>query len=225
MYAAFKSYDILCIEHDEATRDALVECLRQFFHRVYSANSCEKGYDLYLAHKPHVILSDIHVKNNASKKMIEKIRKNDFSTIIIVSNANYDEHFLQGLINLQINHYMFKSTHQDNLLLSIKKAFGDRLLENITFSKELYFDMKKRELIYNENTIFLRKREKEFLLLLFRNKNRTTSYFEIEEALWADREMSKNALKTFINELRKKLPFNFIENIMQEGYRLNLKNA
>lgn len=225
MYAAFKSYDILCIEHDEATRDALVECLRQFFHRVYSANSCEKGYDLYLEHKPHVILSDIHVKNNASKKMIEKIRKNDFSTIIIVSNANYDEHFLQGLINLQINHYMFKSTHQDNLLLSIKKAFGDRLLENITFSKELYFDMKKRELIYNENTIFLRKREKEFLLLLFRNKNRTTSYFEIEETLWADREMSKNALKTFINELRKKLPFNFIENIMQEGYRLNLKNA
>ena len=32
--------------------------------------------------------------------------------------------------------------------------------------------------------------------------------------------MTQDALKTFIKELRKKLPVNIIENIIQEGYKL-----
>lgn len=32
--------------------------------------------------------------------------------------------------------------------------------------------------------------------------------------------MSENALKTFIKELRQKLPIDIIENIKQEGYML-----
>lgn len=223
MYKAFKAYDILCIGHDVSIRKSLISCLEKFFQHVYYSDNYQDGYDLYLELKPHIILCDVQLEND-SKKMIEKIRKTDFSTIIIISNANYNEKFLQGLINLHINHYMFKSTEQENLLLSIKKAFGDKLFSNIKFTNNLCFDMETKELIYNDKIIELRKREKDFIMLLCQSKNYKASYFEIEENLWQDKEMSKNALKTFINEIRKKLPFNFIVNIMQEGYKLEFSN-
>lgn len=222
LYSEFKQYDLLCIEHNDKIRKELETCLKKFFNNLYLASNCEDGYDLYLEYKPKVILSDIQTKNETSKKMIEKIRKKDFSTLIIISNANYDENFLKGLINLQINHFIFKGVEQNNLLLSIKKAFGDKLYENIVFQKNFYFDIKKRELIFNNEIIPLRKREKDFLLLLYKNRTSTTLYFEIEQELWSEKEMSKNALKTFINEFRKKLPYNFIETVFQEGYKLKL---
>ncbi len=220
IYSLFKNYDILCVEHDEKRIEELFLSLKDFFRDIYMSDNCEDAYDLYIEYKPQIILSDIQIKDNTSKKMIEKIRKTDLSTLIIVSNAHYDEKFLEGLINLQINHYMFKATDIDNLLLSIKKAFGNKLYENIVFSDNFYFDMKTRELIYNDKVIVLRKREKDFLLLLYKNKHSVTFYSQIEEELWGDKEMSMNALKTFINEFRKKLPHNIIVNIVQEGYKL-----
>lgn len=223
MYRAFKAYDILCIGHDGSIRESLIGCLEKFFQHVYYSDNYHDGYDLYLEFKPRIILCDVQLEND-SKKMIEKIRKSDFSTIIIISNANYNEKFLQGLINLHINHYMFKSTEQENLLLSIKKAFGDKLFSNIKFADNLYFNMETKELVFDGKVIELRKREKAFILLLSQSKNYKASYFEIEQKLWQDKEMSKNALKTFVNEIRKKLPFNFIVNIMQEGYKLEFSN-
>lgn len=220
IYSEFKNYDILCIEHDGLIRSELEVCLKKYFANVYMADNCEDGYGLYLEFKPHVILSDIYSKNDTSKKMIEKIRKKDFSTLIIISNANYDEVFLKGLINLQINHFMFKSTKPDNLLLSVKKAFGDKLYEKIMFSDDFYFDLRKRELVYKGSIIPLRKREKDFLLLLYKNRFSTTFYAQIEDELWGNKQMSKNALKTFVNELRKKLPLDIVQTVVQEGYRL-----
>ena len=72
----------------------------------------------------------------------------------------------------------------------------------------------------------MRKREKEFLLLLCKNKNNILTYEQIEEYLWKDKSMSMSALKTFIKELRKKLPIELIQNIPQTGYKLenSIKN-
>jgi len=220
LYEEFKNYDVLCIEHDSSIKTTIIKTLKEYFNNVYEAHDYESAYEIYVDYKPHIILSDVQVMRNTSLKMIEKIRKNDSSTLIIVTNADYDKNFLTGLINLQINHYMFKAADPQNLLLSIKKAFGNKLYENINFTPELYFDMKKRELIYKDDIVSLRKRDKDFLLLLQKNKNFTTTYSQIEEELWADKEMSKNALKTFINEFRHKLPINLIDNIQQEGYKL-----
>jgi DNA-binding response OmpR family regulator len=80
--------------------------------------------------------------------------------------------------------------------------------------------MKLRELIYKKEVVILRKREKDFLLLLHKNKNMITTYSQIEEELWRDKSMSMSALKTFIKELRHRLPLDIILNIQQEGYKL-----
>jgi DNA-binding winged helix-turn-helix (wHTH) protein len=80
--------------------------------------------------------------------------------------------------------------------------------------------MDERELYFKNEIIPLRKRDKEFLVLLYENKNRVLTYSIIEEYIWRDKSMSMSALKTFIKELRQRLPIDLIENVPQEGYRL-----
>ncbi len=80
--------------------------------------------------------------------------------------------------------------------------------------------MKQRELYYKDELVILRKRDKEFLLLLHENRNRILSYETIEEYIWKDKSMSMSALKTFIKELRQRLPIDLIANVPQEGYKL-----
>lgn len=215
-----KNYTILCVEDEDGIRKRLVNTLKYYFKEVYEASNAEDGYELYYEHKPSVIISDIEMPKKNGIQMVSEIRKNDLSTIIIMLTAYSSEEYLLNLINLNINQYILKPVNSDNLLNAIIKSFGNRLEKKIKFGEELYFNTVKRELYYKEEIVNLRKRDKDFLLLLHENKNRVLTYDLIEEYIWKDKSMSMSALKTFIKELRQRLPVDFIVNVPQEGYKL-----
>jgi two-component system, OmpR family, response regulator VanR len=220
----FRNYTILCVEDEAGIRKRLVNTLKYYFDDVYEAANGEDGYDLYLEYKPDIILSDIEMPSKNGVEMVSKIREDDFFTIIIMVTAYSNEEYLLDLINLNINHYILKPVNSDNLLNGIAQALNKKLSQNLKFSDECYFDVKRYELIFKEEVISLRKRDKEFLNLLYENKNQVVTYEFIEEYIWKDKIMSMSALKTFIKELRQKLPFDFIENVPQTGYKLVIFN-
>jgi two-component system, OmpR family, response regulator VanR len=215
-----KNYTVLCVEDEDGIRKRLVNTLKYYFAEVYEASNGEEGYEVYYDHKPNIIISDIEMPYKNGISMISDIRKDDLSTIVIMLTAYSSEEYLLSLINLNINHYILKPITSENLLNGIIKAFGDRLENKIKFSNDIYFNIKKRELYYKDEIIILRKRDKDFLLLLHENRNRVLTYSLIEEYLWKDKSMSMSALKTFIKELRQRLPIDLIVNIPQEGYKL-----
>jgi DNA-binding response OmpR family regulator len=215
-----KNYTVLCVEDEDGIRKRLVNTLKYYFAEVYEASNGEEGYYLYYEKRPNLIITDIEMPEKNGIQMVEEIRKNDLSTIVIMLTAYSSEEYLLNLINLNINHYILKPVVSDNLFKGIVKAFGDKLKKRVLFSDELYFDMEKRELFYKNEIVVLRKRDKDFLLLLYENKNRVLTYSMIEEYIWKDKSMSMSALKTFIKELRQRLPIDLLENIPQEGYRL-----
>ena len=216
----FKNYTVLCVEDEDGIRKRLVNTLKYYFKDVYEASNGEEGYYLYYDERPDIIISDIEMPKKNGMEMVEEIRKNDLSTIIIMLTAYSNEEYLLNLINLNINHYILKPVISDNLLNGITKAFGKKLEKRIEFAEKLYFNTEKRELFYKDEIVILRKREKDFLLLLYENKNRVLTYSEIEEYIWKDKTMSTSALKTFIKELRQRLPIELIINIPQEGYKI-----
>lgn len=220
IFNQFKNFTILCVEDEDGIRKRLVNTLKYYFKDVYEASNGEDGYYVYYDKRPDVIISDIEMPKKNGIEMVEEIRKNDLSTIIIMLTAYSNEEYLLNLINLNINHYILKPVVSDNLLNGIVKAFGKKLEKEIIFTKELYFNIEKRELFYKDEMVILRKREKDFLLLLHENKNRVLVYSMIEEYIWKDKIMSPSALKTFIKELRQRLPIDLIVNIPQEGYKL-----
>ena len=153
-------------------------------------------------------------------ELVKRIRENDFETMIIMLTAHSNEEYLMDLINLNINHYILKPLNLKKLSQALEKYLV-KSSKPVMLSDDLLFDLQKRELIYKGSEIIpLRKREKDFLYLLYEKKGSILKYEEIEFELWNDKEMTTHALKSFIKELRNKLPVNVIKNVPQEGYTL-----
>jgi len=215
-----QNYTVLCVEDEEGIRKRLVNTLKYYFKDVYEASNGEDGYDLYKEYKPSLIISDIEMPDQNGISMIEQIRQEDLDVLVVMITAYSNEEYLLELINLNINQYILKPVNSDILLNGIVKAFGNRLVEKIEFASELYFDMNQRELFYKKEIVPLRKRDKDFLVLLHNNRNTIVTYDLIEEYLWRDKSMSISALKTFIKEFRQRIPVNIIANVPQIGYKL-----
>jgi len=216
-----KNFSILCVEDEDGIRKRLINTLKYYFDDIYEANSGNTGYEVYKENKPDIIISDIQMSNGDGIGFISKVRKSDTDTKVIMLTAFTNEEFLLDLINLQINHYILKPLNSDKLLEGLLNALGDKITPMLTLGKDFYLDAAKRELIFKNETIPIRKRENAFLQLLHKNKKCCmTTYEQIEAQIWEEKYMSTTALKTFIKELRKKLPMDIIVNVPQEGYKL-----
>ena len=216
-----KDISILCVEDEDGIREMIVSTLKFYFKEVYEAIDGNEAYELYDYYKPKIVLTDIQMKNCNGLEFVKKIRKNDTETMIIMLTAHSKEEYLMELINLNINHFILKPLNSKKLNEALGK-YLTRALKPILLCEDLVLDLQKRELIYQENEIIpLRKREKDFLYLLYKKKYSLLKYEEIEFELWNDKEMTSHALKSFIKELRNKIPINVIKNVPQEGYTLH----
>ena len=216
-----KDFSILCVEDEDGIRKRLVNTLKYYFDDIYDCNCGDEAYNLYLEYKPNIIITDIQMRNGDGIELVKKIRENDFSTKIIMLSAHNNEEYLMDLINLNINFFILKPLNSEKLIKALLSSLADKLNQLLCLSDDLYLDTAKREILFNEETVLLRKREKEFLELFYEQKDSSiTSYTQIEERIWENKTMSNAALKTFIKELRKKIPKDIILNIPQEGYKL-----
>lgn len=218
-----KDMRILCVENEQGIREMAVQTLRYYFKEVYEACHGEEGYALYLEHQPEFILCDIQMPKMDGIALVKAIRKDDLTTKIIMLTAYSNEEYLMELINLSIDHFILKPLNLKKLNEALLKTLGNQLVDVLILTPELILNIHKRALVFrNESPIILRKREQEFLEMLYRNKKAITTYEQIEAYLWQDREMTEHALKSFIKELRSKIPVNIIKNIPQAGYILEV---
>ena len=215
-----KNISILCVEDEDGIRQTIVSTLKYYFKEVYEACDGNEGYELYEYYKPKIVLSDIQMKGCNGLELVKKIRQTDSETMIIMLTAYSNEEYLVELINLNINHFILKPLNSKKLMDALEK-YLQKAIKPILLCEDLILDSQKRELIYKkEQIIHLRKREKDFLQLLYNKNGAILKYEEIEFELWNDKEMTSHALKSFIKELRNKMPVNVIKNVPQEGYNL-----
>ncbi|AXX91895.1 DNA-binding response regulator [Malaciobacter molluscorum LMG 25693] len=220
LFKELKHIPILCVEDEDGIRENIVQTLEYYFDEVFEAQDGNEAFELYEYYKPKIVLTDIQMKNCDGVELIRKIRQIDKDITIFVLTAYSTEEYLLDLINLNINHFIIKPLNLKKLNEALLK-YLDKDLKPIELCKGLVLDIEKREVIYNSNEIIsLRKREKDFLQLLVKRKNSIVTYDQIEQELWLEKEMTTHALKSFIKDLRSKLPINIIKNIPQEGYTL-----
>lgn len=215
-----RNIPILCVEDEDGIREVVVDTLKYYFDEVYEACDGDEAYEIYQDYRPKIVLSDIQMKNCDGIELVKKIREKDSNTTIIMLTAYSNEEYLLDLINLNVNHFILKPLNLKKLNEALLKYLKINS-EPIDLGNELVLDLEKRELLYKDvEHISLRKREKDFLELLYTRKGSIVTYSMIEEELWTEKEMTTYALKSFIKELRAKLPINVIKNVPQEGYTL-----
>lgn len=223
---SFKKYKILYVEDDEGVRSVNSRFLARMFEKFYEAKDGIEGYELYEKYHPDIILTDIRMPRLDGLSLAKKIRKNDNNTKIIISTAFSDKEYLLESIELNLEKYIVKPLSSRNLMPALKKAVEKLDSERnftVALDKNFYYDNNTSLFYLDKKVLELNKKELFFLKLLVLNKDRVVPYEEIELKVWDGEYMSMNTLRTTIGFLRKKIPFNCIQNISNMGYKLNLE--
>ncbi len=215
-----KEYTVLISEDDDEVRKRLKNTLSFYFKDVYEADNGNTAYELFLSKKPNLLITDIEMCDGDGIELVKKIRKINLNTPIVILSAYSKEEYLLKLINLKIDQYILKPTTNKDLFEAISIALNTKNSAVLSLGSHVNLNTNNNTILYKNEKIDLRKKEKDFLELLYQNRNNITRYEVIQEYIWVDKVMTHNALKTFIKELRKKLPVQIIENIIKEGYTL-----
>ena len=205
------NYTLLLVENEKGIRENLFEYFNLLFKTVLTANDGVEALEIYKNNNIDLIISDIKMPNMDGIELVKQIRENDKDTSIIIISAHTDVEYLLQSIPLNLIEYVIKPLNENKILNIL-----NRFLESKEI-KDFLYDKDRCEVIVNGVLHTLSTKENIFLDKLI-NENRIISYEEIEENIWDDKQMSQNALRVFIKNLRKKLPENFIKNVPNFGY-------
>ena len=216
MYDFLKDKTALYVEDELDVLKNISELLSNFFGAFYTASDGELGYKAFLDHKIDVLIVDIELPKINGIELIKKIRQTHKDIPIVVISAYTKTDYLLDSIELNLNQYIVKpltSKKIHEFLEKLNKAFIDE--DIIELSAGILIDKNTLTLSFGEIKHTLSHREFQILSILAQNK--IITYDEID-ALWEDEVPTRNAVRSFIKYLRKKLPENLLQNRNGFGY-------
>jgi len=176
-----------------------------------------------LRYIPDLIITDLKMPDMNGIELIKKVREKYKEICIIVLTAYTDQKYLVELINMHIEKFIVKPITLEKLITTILEC-EKAIKSSKSFLQKLpngyKYDWSNKTLFQGKNLILLTKKEILFLELLLKNLKSVTSYKEIKHVVWQDKEMTNNALRSLVRNLRKKLPENFICNLSGVGYKI-----
>ena len=231
-----KPLTLLYIEDDTDIQEIYIEFLNDYVETVHLANDGETGYDMYLKHKPDIILLDINMPKLDGLSLAEKIRKTDKNVQIIITTAHAEQENLLKAIELYLVKYILKPIDFNELKDALDKAIDE--LELITNSVEpvqtIYcldensvWNRDTEKLYKNDIEVKLTKNERRLLALISTDENKVFTFFDIFNHIAQDnydKNYDANQVRALVKLLRKKIPKESIINIYGEGYRFNPVN-
>ncbi len=221
-----KNLTLLYVEDDAEIQGYLAEFLRRYTSNLHLAQSAEIGQELYEKINPDIILLDINLPGKSGIDFARELRLSDHDTRIIISTAYTDKEFLLTAVELELTRYLVKPVTSTELMEALSKAadeYKDRTLlveTEIDLGAGFCYEMVRKELIYEDEIVHLRRKEMQLLEFFIANVGKTLSYEALQYEVWPESVMSKDALRAQIRNLRKKSHSELIKNIAAIGYKL-----
>ena len=219
---------ILIAEDEKQLLNSMVEYLELFFDTVYKAEDGLSAYKVYETHNPDIIITDINMPHLDGLSMIEKIRKKDLKTKIIITTAHSEKEKLMQAIELHLVKYLVKPIQSDELKELLLSLVNELRLkrDRIRLKEGFYWDKTKKRLFHEEDEIDLKPKEQKVLELLCSRSNQSISAIDIYNYLYEDqpeRDFSSDAITSLMKRIRQKLPKETIKSTYGVGYILQTK--
>ncbi|MEY4503764.1 MAG: hypothetical protein RL154_56 [Pseudomonadota bacterium] len=226
-FSVLKNKTILLAEDEKPILDVLAKLLSNFFANVLKAKDGEEAFLLYVAHKPDLILSDIHMPNLNGLEFAAKVRETDQQIPIVFLSAYSEYKMLLKAVNTMVDGYLIKPADCNSILDTCCKALLRNSLQTnsniVNICKNLTYNTTTKQYLLNNSVLVLGKKEYELLGLLTKVNGETIGKDEIILSLYSYETISDNALKSVINRLRAKIGEEYIVNVKGIGWRLNLQ--
>lgn len=216
---------VLYVEDDDLARLNGVEFLENYFDTIYEAKDGLEALSLYKKYSPDIIISDIQMPKLNGLEFISRIRKEDKKTQAIITTAYSTKEYLLKAVELHLVKYLIKPIKYDELLQTLQECVNSLKNSNsnvVQICKDMSFDTYNKTLTKDKELVKLRAKEILLLELLIKNQNRYVTYQEIENYVWVDDVMSKDALKTLVRRLKGYFTCNCISNLSGVGYKIDV---
>lgn len=217
---------ILYVEDDEIIRENTQEILERKCDNVVCAVNGVEGLKLYSDIEPDIIITDIQMPQMDGLTMIKRIRETDLETKIIITTAYSDQSYLLDAVELQLVKYVTKPLTWEKISDALKTSLKFmKSTDNITkyIDDNFIYNTFSKVLFQNNVEVILSNHENKLLELLIKHRNNVVHYEAIENFIWPEIGMSKDAIKSLTKGLRKKLPEDALTNIYGHGYKLNVR--
>ncbi|MDE7398875.1 MAG: response regulator transcription factor [Oscillospiraceae bacterium] len=197
--------DILIVEDNKELAVVLCDFLRAENYTVSVAENAEKALSLYQRYGARLIVLDIMLPDKDGFYVLEKIRAESVTPILIVSAKTDKNDKLLGL-DLGADDYIEKPYDIDIMLAKIRGIFKRRYAHDELCDGDLRVNKIHRVVYKNDIPIEMTAKEFELLVLLIENKGRTLSKEYIFNTIWgSDSESEQQTLTVHIKWLRRKI--------------------
>ncbi|AXH10538.1 hypothetical protein CP960_08335 [Malaciobacter halophilus] len=217
--------NILIVEDEISLQEIIVESIQEYVNCVYTAINGLEGLEVFKTNSIDLIISDIHMAKMNGLKMSSEIREIDPNIPLIFLTAyDTDENMLKA-IELKSKSILIKPFDKKQLLISMGLAissFNDDF-KILKLKNNFNYNIETKELKQKNEHINLTRKEQKLLELLIKHQEHTVPFSLIESYVWSENGATPDAIRMFINKLRKKIYPELIENIQGIGYKLTLK--
>ncbi|MRI59076.1 MAG: DNA-binding response regulator [Epsilonproteobacteria bacterium] len=220
-----KNVSILYVEDEEDIRNLLADVLKDEFKRFDTARNGEEGLKKFYQGEYDCLITDIEMERMDGLTLAQQVRDKEDSIPIILLTAYSEKERLFRAIDIGVTKYLVKPFTPDKLLEVVCEIFQKEFKKRHIYDlgEGFLYDRDKGELKSKEETVSLTKKEKLFLDLLLKYKDRVVGFDEIEKEVWDGVDFSENALRTLVKRVRKKTYKDLIKNYSGLGYKINLK--
>lgn len=115
---------ILCVEDEREIRENIAEILRDEGFEVFEGENGKKGFELFLQHKPDIVMSDVMMPEADGYKLLEMIRssksRNNNVPFIFLTALGQRENIIKG-VSLSANDYLTKPVDFDLMIAKVKE--------------------------------------------------------------------------------------------------------
>ena len=216
---------ILYAEDEQGIQETVSDVLELYVNRVITASNGEEALELYHLYNPSILLLDICMPLKDGLQVLKEIRKTDLATPVIIMTAHTEQPYLLDAVELYITKYLIKPFDKTSLLDALNECLNvlsKKTNEHISLTSQIQYSPQSQTIYKQDNKIKLNKKEALLLNLLVKHAPNIVSYEQIEYHLWDDIEVSKEAFRSLIKDLRKKTSKEFIQNISGTGYKVEL---
>ncbi len=220
-----KYYTIVYVEDDLLVRKYITEFLGRYCKHVYTCSDGVEGLALYKKVQPDILLLDINLPSLNGIDIAEIVRKTDKQTRILISTAYTDKEFMLKAIELNLTRYLVKPVTSEELLSALQKSVHElEEIAHVQLAKGYIYSKKSTSIIKDGKTISLRKKEVELLEFFIAHEGEVIRYDMLEETIWKDEVMTRDAIRSQMRNLRKKIGYDLFENISGVGYKFHIEH-
>ena len=220
-----KNLTVLYVEDEKEILEKYAYFFKEYCKTLYLASDGEEAYELFIEHKPQLIIMDLQIPKMNGMKLARKIREESEHTIMIALTAHSDREILLDIIDLNFSSYLIKPVGRTDLIQSLLKV-AEKINrgKDIPLPYDCLWDDKSKTLFCKDKSIVLTRRETKFFELLVEKNGAACGDDEICFYVWGDdfdKTITNSSIRTLVKNLRKKIPKDLIKNQYGVGYRIN----